>query len=74
MQPGGAFFSLDKLTKEGGSAEERKKRFSEDAAAVAKWDFERIIPCHGDVIENVGKKAWLSAYANFISEDGSPKF
>jgi len=30
----------------------------EDAVAVAGWDFERIIPCHGDVIETDGKKAW----------------
>jgi len=22
---------------------------------VSKWDFDRIIPCHGDVIESGGK-------------------
>jgi len=37
-----------------------------DAKAVAAWDFDRIIPCHGDVIEKFGKKAWEQAYANFL--------
>ena len=46
----------------GGSTAERKKRFAQDAADVAKWDFERIIMCHGDVIETDAQKAWRSAY------------
>jgi glyoxylase-like metal-dependent hydrolase (beta-lactamase superfamily II) len=37
-----------------------------DAKAVAAWDFDRIIPCHGDVIEKFGKKAWEQVYANFL--------
>ena len=24
-------------------------------ARIAGWDFERIVPCHGDVIEKGGK-------------------
>jgi len=32
-----------------------------DAVAVAEWDFERIIPCHGDVIETDAKSAWNEA-------------
>jgi len=39
-----------------------KAAMKRDAATVAGWDFERIIPCHGDVIEKDGKKAWTSAY------------
>jgi hypothetical protein len=38
-----------------------------DAKAVAAWDFDRIIPCHGDVIEKFGKKAWEQVYANFLT-------
>ncbi|KII91274.1 hypothetical protein PLICRDRAFT_173152 [Plicaturopsis crispa FD-325 SS-3] len=37
-----------------------------DAKTVANWDFDRIIPCHGDVIENDGKKAWKEAYKFFL--------
>ncbi|KAH7917921.1 hypothetical protein BV22DRAFT_1025496, partial [Leucogyrophana mollusca] len=37
-----------------------------DARKVASWDFDRIIPCHGDVIETGGNKAWRDAYKHFI--------
>lgn len=29
--------------------------FSTSVSKIAKWDFDRIIPCHGDVIETGGK-------------------
>lgn len=29
--------------------------FSQSAQKIASWDFDRIIPCHGDVIESGGK-------------------
>lgn len=32
-----------------------KPTFNESIARIAKWDFDRIIPCHGDVIESGGK-------------------
>ncbi|KAK3681957.1 hypothetical protein LTR37_020724 [Vermiconidia calcicola] len=32
-----------------------RKGFNASVARVAKWDFERIVPCHGDVIEAGGK-------------------
>ncbi|KAI1792382.1 hypothetical protein LXA43DRAFT_1093625 [Ganoderma leucocontextum] len=37
-----------------------------DAKTVAQWDFDRIIPCHGDVIETGGKNAWTQAYRDFL--------
>jgi len=37
-----------------------------DARTVANWDFTRIIPCHGDVIEDRGKEAWLESYKWFL--------
>jgi hypothetical protein len=48
-----------------GSAAERRKTFAQDAAAVAGWDFERIIMCHGDLIEGKDKarKAWIDVCA-----------
>jgi hypothetical protein len=32
-----------------------------DVQTVAEWDFVRIIPCHGDVMEKDAKKIWLNA-------------
>ncbi|KAI0313890.1 hypothetical protein OF83DRAFT_1165416 [Amylostereum chailletii] len=43
-----------------------------DAKTVADWDFDRIIMCHGEVIETGGNKAWRSAY-RLILEDGKSK-
>ena len=64
------------LSSKGGSTAERKALFARDAAAVAAWDFERIIPCHGDVLETnpiepnkSPKQAWIHAYAD-VSVDG----
>ncbi|KAK7683522.1 hypothetical protein QCA50_013356 [Cerrena zonata] len=37
-----------------------------NAKTVAFWDFERIIPCHGDVIEKDAKKAWKAAYKRYL--------
>ncbi|TIB39473.1 hypothetical protein E3P86_01115 [Wallemia ichthyophaga] len=33
---------------------------------VYDWDFNRIIPCHGDVIENDGKKAWYQVFEKYL--------
>jgi len=37
-----------------------------DVKTVAGWDFDRIIPCHGDVIETGGKKAWEATYSKYL--------
>ncbi|TDL21952.1 hypothetical protein BD410DRAFT_789034 [Rickenella mellea] len=37
-----------------------------DAKTVAGWNFTRVIPCHGDVIETDGNKAWREAYKWFL--------
>lgn len=38
-----------------------RKGFTESVNRINKWDFERIIPCHGDVIETGGKGIWSKA-------------
>ncbi|THH05012.1 hypothetical protein EW145_g5114 [Phellinidium pouzarii] len=48
-----------------GKDKEASKR---DAETVASWDFDRIIPCHGDIIESGGKKAWMEAYKWYIEK------
>ncbi|KAK0192105.1 hypothetical protein F5146DRAFT_1038348 [Armillaria mellea] len=37
------------------------------ANTVDGWDFVRIIPCHGDVIERDAKQAWKDAYKFFLN-------
>ncbi|KAG9051591.1 hypothetical protein FS837_004101 [Tulasnella sp. UAMH 9824] len=43
-----------------------KEEMSRDAKTVAGWDFNKIIPCHGDVIEKDGDKAWREAYKWYL--------
>jgi len=43
-----------------------KAAMKRDAKTVAGWDFTRMIPCHGDVIEEKGKEAWLEAYKWYL--------
>ncbi|KAJ3558088.1 hypothetical protein NM688_g1125 [Phlebia brevispora] len=43
-----------------------KDAMRRDARTVAGWDFNRIIPCHGDVIEERGKEAWNEAFKFFL--------
>lgn len=51
----------------GGTAQKRRSRFAKDAEVVAGWGAARIIPCHGDVIEENGRKAWLDAFRKVSS-------
>ncbi|KAI9811791.1 MAG: hypothetical protein M1832_000685 [Thelocarpon impressellum] len=37
--------------------------FNASIARIAKWDFDRIIPCHGDVIETGGKDVFKKVFA-----------
>lgn len=38
-----------------GTSAGNRNAFAQSTARINKWDFERIIPCHGDVIETGGK-------------------
>ncbi|GAA6040839.1 hypothetical protein JCM8097_007741 [Rhodosporidiobolus ruineniae] len=46
-----------------------KAEMTRMAKRVAGWDFNRIIPCHGDVIEADAKKAWLDTYKLFLEHN-----
>lgn len=39
-----------------------RKGFNQSAAKIASWDFDRIIPCHGDVIETGGKGVFQKVF------------
>ncbi|KAJ7698666.1 hypothetical protein B0H17DRAFT_325407 [Mycena rosella] len=44
-----------------------KAAMTRDAKTVLGWAPDRIIMCHGDVIETEGTKAWASAYSKYLS-------
>jgi len=48
-----------------------KAAMTRDAQTVASWDFDRIIPCHGNVIETGGKQAWTDAYQWYLNPESS---
>lgn len=35
-----------------------RKEYNKSVLRISKWDFDRIIPCHGDVIETGGKSVF----------------
>ncbi|RYN74415.1 hypothetical protein AA0120_g12368 [Alternaria tenuissima] len=43
-----------------------------DAKKVAEWRMDRIIPCHGDVLESGGIEAWSSVYEWFLKGKAEP--
>lgn len=50
-----------------GIAQDRKS-YGESVKRIAGWDFERIIPCHGDVIETGGKGVFRSVMQWFLAD------
>jgi len=48
------------------SMETDKEAMKRDAKTVAGWPFEKIIPCHGDVIEKDGKQAWRHVFQFYL--------
>ena len=40
-----------------------RKGFNESVRKINGWDFDRIIPCHGDVIESEGKEVFRRVFA-----------
>ncbi|KAF7291852.1 hypothetical protein MIND_01210400 [Mycena indigotica] len=44
-----------------------KKAMARDAKTVLEWAPERVIMCHGDVIETSGTEAWAAAYSKYLA-------
>lgn len=43
--------------------------FTASVRRIIRWDFDRIIPCHGDVVESGGKGVFQDVFAWFLKED-----
>ncbi|EER41355.1 hypothetical protein I7I53_00670 [Histoplasma capsulatum var. duboisii H88] len=39
-----------------------RKGFAQSVATIDGWNFDRIIPCHGDIIENGGKEIFRNLF------------
>ncbi|GAA94754.1 uncharacterized protein L969DRAFT_87519 [Mixia osmundae IAM 14324] len=59
------FSGLHKTFVSGPGAKD-KDSMAASAKVVNAWDFTRIIPCHGDVLEGNGRAAWSSAYSKLL--------
>ncbi|KAJ5908153.1 hypothetical protein N7495_000835 [Penicillium taxi] len=46
-----------------------RNAFTESMKRIIRWDFDRIIPCHGDVIETGAKDSFQNVMAFFLRED-----
>ena len=43
--------------------------FNRSVQAMDKWDFDRIIPCHGDIIESGGKGVFRNIMGWHLSQE-----
>jgi len=46
---------------------------TKSAKIVASWEFDKLVPCHGDTIDGIGKAAWRNAYSWFLDVNQSDK-
>ncbi|KIW02129.1 uncharacterized protein PV09_06617 [Verruconis gallopava] len=51
-----------------GTSAGNRSSFSQSMKKINGWDFDRIIPCHGDVIENNGKHVFQSVMEWHLSK------
>lgn len=47
-----------------------RARFAESMRRIYGWDFDRLIPCHGDVIETGAKGVFQSVFGWFLEHKG----
>ncbi|KAI9367685.1 putative nuclear protein Qri2/Nse4 [Aspergillus egyptiacus] len=45
-----------------------RKAFTESIKRIDRWDFNRLIPCHGDVIESGGKGVYRRVFEWFLQD------
>src|SRR5271154_580210 len=43
-----------------------KVAMKRDVKVVSEWDFDRLVPCHGDVMETGAKQYWNDLYERFL--------
>lgn len=50
-----------------GVGSKKRESFTDSMRIIQRWDFDRIIPCHGDTIETNGKDVWAKLTEWFIN-------
>lgn len=48
-----------------GSAD--RKAFGESVKRIESWDWDRVVPCHGDVIETGGKGVFRKVFEWYLT-------
>ncbi|KAI9061133.1 hypothetical protein FKP32DRAFT_983657 [Trametes sanguinea] len=46
-----------------------KAAMAAEAKKVYSWDFDRMIPCHGNVVETGAQAAWKSAWDSYLRDN-----
>ncbi|KAK5048196.1 hypothetical protein LTR84_005866 [Exophiala bonariae] len=54
------------------SVAQNKEDFAKSTTIIGEWAFDRMIPCHGDVIETGARSIFRSATDWFTVKEGSP--
>ncbi|PWY69626.1 hypothetical protein BO94DRAFT_527186 [Aspergillus sclerotioniger CBS 115572] len=42
-----------------------RESFGDSVRRIAEWEFERVVPCHGDVVEGKGKEVFRGVFGRF---------
>ncbi|KAL0580492.1 hypothetical protein V5O48_001562 [Marasmius crinis-equi] len=56
-----------------GTSSTNRTAFNESIARINAWDFERLIPCHGDVLEKDGKTVFEKIMKWHLDAGSKPK-
>lgn len=56
-----------------GASSGDRPAFNASVSKIARWDFEKIIPCHGETIESEGQDVFKRLFAWHIDATGSAK-
>lgn len=43
-----------------------RKEYAKSVKVVSEWQFERIVPCHGDVVEDKANEKWAELFKWFM--------
>jgi hypothetical protein len=50
------------------------RQVAHSVQVIDSWDFDRIIPCHGEVIETKGKDAWRACFTKLFEGVAAGKY
>jgi hypothetical protein len=73
MKPGAVWPKRIKWFLSGSGGKAGREEWNKSARRIASWDFENIVPCHGDVILGNGKEVFREAFVWHLQEEKKKK-